>query len=390
MSVTIARARALLSARTFGATYVSTVVFWSPLIAGAITVALGATRHFLANWLTSLAIAEVVATTCFAGVWVFRRVEMAVYRRRGRDAPVHTWVWYMLLSASFWPVALPLGFAAGGVAARALGFTWRTPDFGSYRSGVGFGIVCMVVVFAQRSRHDAKEAAQFAEARIKDLEAARLRAQLAALTAEMNPHLLFNALNTVASLIHTDPDRAEDVVLQLSELYRGVLQSSGATTHSLRAELGLCHAYLAIEQARFGDRLSVDVQVDPGMDTGAIDVPVLLLQPFVENAVKHGISPRAQGGRIRLGVRLEDAGVGTEPHHGRSCVIVSIDDDGVGLGNSRHEGAGKAMSNCKDRLTLTYGEAAHLEIAAASGGGTRVKITMPLAPASGTRTGIAS
>ncbi len=355
-----------LMPRTGNALFLASLVFWNPLLAGALTFVLGGTHHFLRNWFVSIVISDVVALECFAAAHVVRRLETLLYRLRDRAAPVHSVGWHLLLSGIVMPFAMPLGFLAGGATAGWLGFSWGTPNLGSYRIGIGFGLVIMTLFFFQRTRTEAKDAARAAEARIKDLEAARLQAQLSALTAEMNPHLLFNALNTVASLIHRDPDRAEDVVMQLSDLYRGVLRSSGASTHALHEELGFCEAYLKIEQARFGDRLGVKIDVDPAIDPRSIEVPILVLQPFVENAVKHGISPRARGGHISMRVRL-----------GGTRVEVCIEDDGIGLGHSTHRGAGKAMVNCKDRLRLMYGERASLEVADAPGGGTRVRIVMP-------------
>jgi LytS/YehU family sensor histidine kinase len=221
----------------------------------------------------------------------------------------------------------------------------------------------------QRLRSDARERAQAAEAQVKDHETAQLQARLSALTSEMNPHLLFNALNTVASLIHTDPEQAEDVVLQLSDLYRGLLRSSGAATHDLREEITLCRAYLRLEQARFGERLQADVGVDAAIGTQPILVPILVLQPFVENAVRHGISSRARGGRVSVSVRLR-----------APQVELSVEDDGVGLGHSTHRGSGKSMANCRDRLSLAYGSKASLDVTDRADGGTRVVILIPIDP----------
>ncbi|MFZ5892802.1 MAG: sensor histidine kinase [Myxococcota bacterium] len=350
-------------------TFLVALLFWNPLLAGVITLAFGWTDQFLRTWFISFVIAEVVAVECFVAANMIRWLELALYRVRNRKAPVHGPGWYSLLAGIVLPFALPVGFLAGGATARWLGFAWGPPDFGSYRIGLGFGFLIMLLFTFQRTRIEAREMARAAEARIKSLEAARLQAQLAALTAEMNPHLLFNALNTVASLIHRDPDRAEDVVLQLADLYRGVLRASGEATHALAEELALCEAYLKIEQARFEERLRVDIDVAADLDPRAIQVPVLILQPFVENAVKHGISPRARGGHVGVGV-----------HRTGQLLEICIQDDGVGFGQSTQQGAGRAMANCKDRLRLTYGDRAGLEIDDAAGGGTRVVVTIPPSP----------
>jgi LytS/YehU family sensor histidine kinase len=186
----------------------------------------------------------------------------------------------------------------------------------------------------------------------------------------MNPHLLFNALNTVAALIPTDAARAEDTIVRLSELYRGVLESSRRTSHSLATELELCMNYLNVEQARLGSRLRTELIVDPAIDPVSVQVPVLTLQPLVENAVRHGIGPRASGGTIRLRIQ-------STPEAG---LLVSVEDDGVGFGNSARRGSGTALENCRQRLRLGYGERGGLSISAGQSGGTTVQVRLPLAP----------
>lgn len=348
-------------------TFLGTLLFWNPLLAGAISFAFRGTHPFLRAWLVSLVISEIVALQCFGTAHLIRCVEAAFYRLRKRSAPVHGVGWDFVLAGLALPFALPVGLSAGGATARSLGMSWSVPDFNSYRNGLGFGLVMLLLFFFQRARGEAREMARAAEARIQSLEAARLQTQLSALTAEMNPHLLFNALNTVASLVHRDPDRAEHVLLELSDLYRGVLRTSGKPMQTLHEELALCKAYLNIEQARFGDRLIVNWHVAPDIDARSIQVPALILQPFVENAVKHGLSPLARGGRIDVSVLRK----GQE-------LEIRILDDGIGFGQSPHHGAGKAMANCKDRLRLTYGDRASLAIGDAPGSGTRVVLTVPV------------
>lgn len=347
--------------------FLAALVFWNPLLAAAITFVLSGRRDFVRSWLVSLTVSHVVAISCFTGVKAMRVVESAVYRWSMRTAPSHGTAFYLLVAGALMPLALPLGFRASGLTAAWLGSPRSgPPNMASYRIAAGFGLTMLALYFFMHSRGEAREAARKAEARIQELETARLRAQLSALTSEMNPHLLFNALNTVASLVHQDPDQAEEVVLQLSDLYRGVLRSAGAASHSLGEEIDLCEAYLRIEHARFGDRLTIDVDVDADVDRRGWRIPVLLVQPLVENAIKHGIAPLGRGGRVSLRVRPE----------GRGFVVI-VEDDGVGIGSSPIRGAGKAVANVRDRLKLTYGEEARLELAARPGGGTRAVVSIP-------------
>ncbi len=369
--------------RTAIANLLTTLAFWNPALAGAITFMFG-TSHVLVYWLATLVISDVVALELYAAAVVVDAFVHALCRMRNRPPP-QSGAGYLLAAVLVLPAALPLGFLAGAATAKAYGVSWGPrgygtgvasygfswgPDLHSYRVAIGFGVAVVMLYAFQRTRREAREKAQAAEARIKDHEAARLQARLTALTSEMNPHLLFNALNMVASLVHTDPERAEDVVLQLSALYRGLLRSSGAATHDLGEELTLCEAYLRLEQARFGQRLQADVDMDPALANKAIPVPILVLQPFVENAVTHGIAQRARGGQVTVSARLRGS-------HLELCV----EDDGVGLGQSTHRGSGKAMANCRDRLSLAYGDDASFDVSNRAGGGTRVVVSIPLRPA---------
>lgn len=358
--------KALARPKTAAGTLIATLVLWNPAIAGAATVVLGGTEHFARSWAVAAAISEVVALQCFATIYLIRWIASVYHRRRDRPSPRWTMGFHFFLAAALLPLALPLALAAGGLTAAAVGAEWESPGWATYRAAIGLGLVLVAFFFFQRSRAEARDAAHAAERRMGELENRRLQAQLSALTAEMNPHLLFNALNTVASLVHRDPDRAEEVVVQLAHLYRGVLRSAGLATHPLEDELRLCDAYLQVEHARFGDRLVREIDIDPAIDTHAIRVPVLLLQPLMENAVKHGLSPRTQGGRVRLELRVRG-----------ECLDMTVDDDGVGIGASLQQGTGKGIANCRERLALTYGARASLEVGSLGGGGTRVVVSIP-------------
>jgi LytS/YehU family sensor histidine kinase len=151
-------------------------------------------------------------------------------------------------------------------------------------------------------------------------------------------------------------------------MYRGVLVARGRATHSLANELDLCESYLSVERVRFADRLRTTVTLDPSLDPGSVEVPLLLLQPFVENAVRHGLRPRAGEGTITLSV-----------HRAAEGITVDIEDDGIGLGKSTCRGNGIAVANCRERLALVYGQDARVEIRPRAGGGTRVHMELPRA-----------
>jgi LytS/YehU family sensor histidine kinase len=182
----------------------------------------------------------------------------------------------------------------------------------------------------------------------------------------MNPHFLFNTLNTVASLIPADPVKAEQVVIKLSTLFQGVLTATRKTYHPLEKELEFCRDYLDIEKTRFGPRLESHITIGTGLDPARLFIPVLLLQPLVENSVKHGLSSRATGGNLWINASLVNG-----------KMKLSVEDDGVGFGNSPYAGSGTALENCRKRLELGFGKEGKMEITPREDGGARVLLTLP-------------
>ena len=194
-----------------------------------------------------------------------------------------------------------------------------------------------------------------------------LKARVDALSRQINPHFLFNTLNTVSALVRLDPDSARGVVLKLSNILRRLLRKH-ETFVPLREELQFIDDYLDIEVARFGrDNLEIVKRVDP--DTLEAFVPSMLLQPIVENSLKHGLAPKLEGGRIQLR---------TTQREGR--LIVEIEDNGVGISEEKMphvyvEGIG--LSNVRERLRVLYGADFHLDIESRPGQGTLIRIEVP-------------
>jgi signal transduction histidine kinase len=183
----------------------------------------------------------------------------------------------------------------------------------------------------------------------QELRALATQAELKALKAQINPHFFFNALNTIAELIHTDPALAETSVERLATMFRYVLAGSERGQVTLEEELAFVDDYLEIEQARFGERLRVTRKIDPGVLS--TPVPSLILQPLVENAVKHGHSG---DGRITIDIRVE-------------CVDevarVSIADQGPGMPANYQigDGPGHGLHNVDERLRKTYGSGLEIQ-----------------------------
>jgi hypothetical protein len=195
-------------------------------------------------------------------------------------------------------------------------------------------------------------------------------AELRALRSQINPHFLFNALTTIGYLIQTAPDRALETLMRLTSLLRGVLRSDGEFT-TLGGELALIESYLDIERARFEQRLIVHIDVPHTVRH--LRVPPLLLQPIVENAVKHGLAPKVNGGSVQIVARVDHTGR-------RPTLIVTVRDTGLGATDAelkRGRSHGVGLDNIERRLAAHYGASASLSIVTARGHGTTVEIRMP-------------
>jgi signal transduction histidine kinase len=206
----------------------------------------------------------------------------------------------------------------------------------------------------------------------RELAAALLQTQLAeaqleALQRQLHPHFLFNTLNTISALMHRDVHAADEMLVQLSDLLRLTLDRVGTQQVPLKDEVDFLKKYLEIEQTRFGDRLLVNIDIDPEV----LDAPVpnLILQPLVENALRHGIGPRLGVGKIDVTATQGDG-----------LLTLTVRDNGVGLSpdklNAFHSGVG--LSNTRSRLETLYGDRHRFEFQTPPGGGLVVTIVIPM------------
>jgi len=200
--------------------------------------------------------------------------------------------------------------------------------------------------FWQRSRQITKKISE-QEFQLLSLEKLKTKAELDALQARINPHFLYNALNSIAGLVHEDADKAEKMTLLLSKLFRFTIGTQDQHFNSIENELEIVRTYLEIEQVRFGNRLTYTVEVEPGLES--LRIPRFLLQPVVENAVKHGISKVSGPGRIE--VKL------VKKQEQLSCYIY---DNGPAFADNFFTGYG--LQSIQDKLKLLYGENASLDI----------------------------
>ncbi len=355
----------------FTASFLKLLLFWNPLWTLLVSFVLGnhTFSSMLFRWGWSFFEATLVGLFGMAMVRLFRMAERAWALRFHKNLPRHGTGWHLLFLAFVAPAGLYLAlhvmvafinfFYAGDPI--PVEFHWRF---------VGVEVfwvwALLLVCFLFMSWQDLRDAARWSQIRLEEMEKERLQALLTKLKDQMNPHFLFNTLNTVASLIHDDPAKAEKIVIKLSTLFQGVLAASRKSFHSLATELDFCRDYLEIEQVRFGKRLGVRFKTQKGLDQDKTFVPVLLLQPLVENAVKHGLSSRATGGNLLIGSELKE---------GR--LELWVEDDGVGFGNSNYAGSGSALENCRKRLELGFGKDGSLKVESRSGGGSKVRLILP-------------
>jgi len=222
-------------------------------------------------------------------------------------------------------------------------------------------IVFAVLVILSRGRRRRDQL------RARELQTESLRRQLAearvvALQSRLQPHFLFNTLHAVSATLEEDPERARRMIVRLSDLLRSVLRMD-APEVTLAEDLRLLEPYLELQAIRFGDRLDVNLEVPEPLR--ARNVPVLLLQPLVENAITHGVGPRAEGGSILVTARDEDG-----------ALVVSVADDGVGPETTDpREGIG--LGDLRERLKTLYGPAARVTLTAIPERGTRVDVVIP-------------
>jgi signal transduction histidine kinase len=299
----------------------------------------------------------------------------------GRQFPVERRNWFrrielhLLLSAGFSTFELTLESA---LYPRLHLFPLLMKDFrgtlpqllvGGFHAGVlNYWIVLGVqwgVLYYRRYQERSREVLKF-ELRASELQSQLMSARLNALKMQLQPHFLFNTLNAITVLVRQQKSKdAEQMLGHLSDLLRGVLEDVDAQEVSLRRELEYLQLYLAIEQVRFPDRLRVEVSADPA--TQEASVPQLILQPIVENAIRHGIGRSSSAGRILISASKING-----------TVQLRVQDDGPGLSPSdSSEVEGIGLANTRARLQQLYGQDATLEIENCDRGGVVVTMNIP-------------
>jgi two-component system, LytTR family, sensor kinase len=262
--------------------------------------------------------------------------------------------WTILRAAG----VLPASQAGAWLVARGPGVVW-----GTFTGFIYYWVIAAVywaVEYQRLYREGRLQAAR--------LEASLGAARLDALRAQLQPHFLFNTLNAISVLTVDDPPRAKQMLLRLSDLLRRAIGEGEGHEVPLAAELALLEAYLGIQRARFGDRLRVQLAIEPEVRDAL--VPTLLLQPLVENAIRHGLEDGASGGAIAVTARRQ-----------HETLTITVQDDGRGLppaagGREARDGVG--LANTRERLLRLYGDRQRLELRAPAGGGGGVAVEVSL------------
>ena len=309
-------------------------------------------------------------------------------------APIMLLAWRLRLARRPWPARLAF-HAAGVLLYSAIHTTgsWLSrealfPLFGlgdydygrmpvRYAMELPKDVSVYVLAFVLAALFERYRASRDAELRARDLEARLARAQLQNLQAQLNPHFVFNALNTISSVMYEDVARADRMLAGLSELLRRALHASHRHEVTLAEELEVLELYVELMRARFGERLRVEIAVDDGLRDAL--VPTLLLQPLVENAIRHGAPPPPAATRVEVRIRRD---VGS--------VVLEVEDNGPGLAAGSPAVAALAgrtpstspsrqvgLANTVERLRGLYGDAQAMTFGSGRLGGLRITIRIP-------------
>ncbi|MBO0933107.1 histidine kinase [Fibrella aquatilis] len=264
------------------------------------------------------------------------------------------WKRHLLASIATFIAIIIISFVAFmWLGKSAIDVLMQRPGFGrdyvpSWAYMASYMLVANLFLYILRQGRQLTRKLSEQEYQLLNMEKLKTRAELDALQAKINPHFLYNALNSIASLVHEDPDKAETMTLLLSKLFRYSTGRDGSMFTTLAEELEMVKTYLQVEQVRFGDRLSFEIEGGNEV-VNAMTIPQFLLQPLVENAIKHGISKRAGNGCIRISIREE-----------ADWLCLSVHDNGPAFAESMSGGYG--LRSIQDKLRLLYGDDARVEL----------------------------
>ena len=267
-----------------------------------------------------------------------------------------------------WPVGLTTHLLGSGMFPVAhlgtLALLRRTDFVALFDQRFHWDMVIYAAIAAASHAWIYRGTVQQNERRTLELESQLKNAQLESLKLQLQPHFLFNTLETISALMYQDVASADRMITRLGDLLRHSLRNSARQQITLREEIEITSRYLEIEQTRFADRLSVSYDIDPG--TLQATIPNFLLQPLVENAIRHGIAPSAQPGSIAIRARRKG-----------DALLIEVVDNGRGAAQQPRVGEGVGLANTRQRLDTLYGSNARMELIRPPEGGAISLVQMP-------------
>jgi len=232
--------------------------------------------------------------------------------------------------------------------------------------GLLFSGMCYFYFYSREKEAVAQRELEAIKREKAEQDRALLLSQLKQMQSQIEPHFLFNTLANISALMSQDVDKAKLMLEQLTALLRATLKSSREEHTTIDNETALLEAYLGIQQTRLGDRLSYKIEVEEGL--GRTELPPMMLQPLIENAIIHGIEPKREGGEISLLIKRE-----------RQNLKIEVRDTGVGLNHvSGHMGSGVGLSNLKQRVEALFAGQGEVSISESAQGGVCVRLSWPM------------
>lgn len=321
-----------------------------------------------------------LALTVGACYWL---VGIGLTRLPDRFKPALDSAWYASTAGRRWFLLFIVAKLASAVAGTWLGSKLSGIDLWSGSREARMGLVLALATGIVGSQvMSARSRAHALRLQLAEVERDAAQARLRLLQAQLEPHMLFNTLANLRALVRIDTERAECMIDQLNRFLRTSLGASQGLVHPLRDELARLQDYLGLMQVRMGERLAV--QVDVPDELLPLPVPALLLQPLVENAIRHGLEPCVQGGTIHLSARVTHSGPDAQ-------LTLMVCDDGLGLPDetvpappamsqqATHQG-GLGLSHVRERLAQLHGKRASLQLSAQAPRGTCACVNLPLHP----------
>ncbi len=298
---------------------------------------------------------------------VARRVAMPSFGASSTGGAWPGWIWMLIIVS----VGAILGYAAGNeVANRLTGLSLPGPFNGDLKNTLSLLVLALLPAVVITYFFQSREVIAAQKAEVETAQRQAAEQQLKLLESQLEPHMLFNTLANLRVLIGVDAARAQQMLDQLIAFLRASLAGSRTGLHPLAAEFARLHDYLALMQVRMGARLATQLELPPELNDAQL--PPLLLQPLVENSIKHGLEPHVAGGRIAVSAAREG-----------DVLVLRVRDSGAGLNEIAATSAGYGLAHVRERLATLYGERASFTLAPAGDaeGGTLATIRLPLATA---------